>query len=182
MHIFTSAHMSHLTQPDESEESVRQRTTASTPKINSTNDAALFSDDEGATVKPTKAASAEVDARGMNESQAGAGGASLTPLVLSAFYNFMQFMKLLIWWLIWIGGWGCWIGIVLLTAGAVLGSILYVCLLALGAAIVVACFVAKLFLGVLGMRIVRIIGCYSQTLCLYGATLVGVLVDEACCA
>jgi hypothetical protein len=67
MQLFTSTHVLPL-QPDEPEQSLRQRLTASAPKPDSTNDATLFSDDEGVTVKPTKGDVEGGDARGTIES------------------------------------------------------------------------------------------------------------------
>ena len=66
MQMFTSTYVPHLTQREQSQ---RQLPTASAPTTDSTNNAALFSDDEGATVQP--AAQRGVgggDVRGTNES------------------------------------------------------------------------------------------------------------------
>jgi len=70
-------------QPDEPEQSLRQRFTASAPKPDSTNDAALVSDDEGVTVKPTKGDVEGGDARGTIESPS-RGYLMTMPFILSS--------------------------------------------------------------------------------------------------
>jgi hypothetical protein len=76
MQMFTSTCVPHLTQRDKSEQSPRQRgPTATASTTDSTNNAALFSDDEGATVQPASQ-------RGVGGSDARGTNLSLIPLQL----------------------------------------------------------------------------------------------------
>jgi hypothetical protein len=90
MHMFTSICVPHLTQPDKSVQSPRQRgPTASASTADSSNNAAPFSEDEGATVQPASQRGVRGGKSSVEATRTSFGLALLTALLIGSIIPIM---------------------------------------------------------------------------------------------